>query len=116
MKRIFALLAGMALLVMCLGGPAAAADEQVSVPVLCYHRFGPTVADSMTTTTQVFAAQMKWLKDNGYTVIPAPNPGELPPGRRPGAAAQVGGDLPSMTATSRSIPTCCPSCASIICR
>jgi peptidoglycan/xylan/chitin deacetylase (PgdA/CDA1 family) len=24
----------------------------------------------MTTTTKVFAAQMKWLKDNGYTVIP----------------------------------------------
>jgi len=24
----------------------------------------------MTTTTSVFAAQMKWLKDNGYTVIP----------------------------------------------
>ena len=27
-----------------------AAQEQVSVPVLCYHRFGPTVADGMTVT------------------------------------------------------------------
>ena len=52
-----------------LGGPAAA-EDQVSVPVLCYHRFGPTVPDGMTVTTKVFAEQMKWLKDNGYTVIP----------------------------------------------
>jgi peptidoglycan/xylan/chitin deacetylase (PgdA/CDA1 family) len=70
MKRIFALLAMIVCLALALGGPAAA-DEQVGVPVLCYHRFGPTVADGMTTTTQVFAAQMKWLKDHGYTVIPA---------------------------------------------
>jgi peptidoglycan/xylan/chitin deacetylase (PgdA/CDA1 family) len=70
MKRIFCLLAGLALLVLCLGGPAAATTDQVKVPIILYHRFGPTVADSMTTTTKVFAAQMKWLKDNGYTVIP----------------------------------------------
>jgi peptidoglycan/xylan/chitin deacetylase (PgdA/CDA1 family) len=51
-------------------GQALAAEEQVTVPVLCYHRFGPTVADGMTVTTKVFEAQLKWLKDNGYTVIP----------------------------------------------
>jgi peptidoglycan/xylan/chitin deacetylase (PgdA/CDA1 family) len=28
------------------------------------------VADSMTVTTRVFEAQLQWLKDNGYTVIP----------------------------------------------
>jgi peptidoglycan/xylan/chitin deacetylase (PgdA/CDA1 family) len=49
---------------------AALAAEEVGVPVILYHRFGPTVADSMTTKTSVFEAQMKWLKDNGYTVIP----------------------------------------------
>jgi len=48
----------------------ASADEQVGVPVLNYHRFGPTVADSMTVTTSVFEAQLRWLKDNGYKVIP----------------------------------------------
>lgn len=46
------------------------AEEPQGVPVLCYHRFGPKFADSMTTTTPVFEAQLKWLQDNGYTVIP----------------------------------------------
>lgn len=40
------------------------------MPILLYHRFGPTVADSMTVTTPVFEAHLKYLKDNGYTVIP----------------------------------------------
>jgi peptidoglycan/xylan/chitin deacetylase (PgdA/CDA1 family) len=42
----------------------------VSVPILAYHRVGPTVADSMTITTAVFEAQLQYLQDNGYTVIP----------------------------------------------
>ena len=46
------------------------AAESFRVPVLLYHRFGATVADSMTTTTPVFEAQMKYLHDNGYKVIP----------------------------------------------
>jgi peptidoglycan/xylan/chitin deacetylase (PgdA/CDA1 family) len=58
------------LLALCFCGTVAVATEDVSVPVLCYHRFGPTVADGMTVTTKVFDSQMKWLKDNGYTVIP----------------------------------------------
>lgn len=45
-------------------------SPNVSVPVLCYHRFGPTVADSMTVTTTVFESHLKYLRDNGYTVIP----------------------------------------------
>jgi peptidoglycan/xylan/chitin deacetylase (PgdA/CDA1 family) len=60
-----------AMLVLVLGCcQAAPADDQVSVPVLAYHRFGPTVADGMTVTTRVFEAQLQWLKDNHYTVIP----------------------------------------------
>lgn len=46
------------------------AAESFRVPILLYHRFGPTVADSMTITTPVFEAQMKYLHDNGYKVIP----------------------------------------------
>jgi len=42
----------------------------MQVPILLYHRFGPTVADSMTVTTQVFESHLRYLKDNGYTVIP----------------------------------------------
>lgn len=48
----------------------AETDPAVVVPVLCYHRFGPTVADSMTVTTTVFADHLRYLQENGYTVIP----------------------------------------------
>ncbi len=40
------------------------------IPILLYHRFGPVLADSMTVTTPVFESHLKYLKDNGYTVIP----------------------------------------------
>lgn len=42
----------------------------VSVPILLYHRFGATVADGMTITTPVFESHLKYLRENGYTVIP----------------------------------------------
>jgi peptidoglycan/xylan/chitin deacetylase (PgdA/CDA1 family) len=64
------MLAVIILLAMCFCGHAAVADDQTGVPVLNYHRFGPSVADSMTVTTAVFEAQLKWLQDNRYTVIP----------------------------------------------
>ncbi len=40
------------------------------MPILLYHRFGPVASDSMTVTTTVFESQIKYLRDNGYTVIP----------------------------------------------
>lgn len=49
--------------------PAFSADS-FRVPILLYHRMGPTVADGMTMTTTVFESQMKYLHDNGYKVIP----------------------------------------------
>lgn len=45
------------------------ASEQ-GVPILLYHRFGPTVADSMTVTTPVFESHLKYLHENGYRIIP----------------------------------------------
>jgi peptidoglycan/xylan/chitin deacetylase (PgdA/CDA1 family) len=69
MRRLMCSLTGLVVLVLCLQTFALAQDK-VGVPVLCYHRFGPKVADSMTVTTAVFASQLKWLHDNGYTVIP----------------------------------------------
>jgi peptidoglycan/xylan/chitin deacetylase (PgdA/CDA1 family) len=70
MTRMLRLLAGITVLSICFCCHAALADDQVTVPVLVYHRFGPAVADSMTTTTKVFESQLQWLKDNQYTVIP----------------------------------------------
>ena len=45
-------------------------SQEVRVAILLYHRFGPTVADGMTITTPVFETHLKFLKDNGYKVIP----------------------------------------------
>lgn len=46
-----------------------ASGSNVGVPVLVYHRFGPTVADSMTVTTPVFEQQLGWLSEHSYRVI-----------------------------------------------
>ncbi len=46
------------------------ADNSISVPILVYHVLNPTIPSSMTITPERFESQVKWLKDNGYTVIP----------------------------------------------
>jgi peptidoglycan/xylan/chitin deacetylase (PgdA/CDA1 family) len=66
MKKFLLLLSLLALL-CC---PALAASADFSVPILLYHRFGPAVTDSMTVTTPVFESHLKFLRENGYTVIP----------------------------------------------
>ena len=40
-----------------------------TVPILCYHRFG-TRANNLTVTPQAFEAQMRYLRENGYAVVP----------------------------------------------
>jgi len=70
MKGKLGLLIGIMVLALGLGGQAASAQDQITVPVLVYHRFGPTVADGMTVTTKVFESQLQWLKDHQFTVIP----------------------------------------------
>ncbi len=48
------------------------ATQYQTVPVLTYHRFTtiPSEANRMTVIASSFEAQMKYLKDNGYVVIP----------------------------------------------
>jgi peptidoglycan/xylan/chitin deacetylase (PgdA/CDA1 family) len=62
------------LVLLCPSAGAASSGEkghrEPRVPILIYHRFGPVVADSMTVTTAVFESQLKYIRDNGYTVIP----------------------------------------------
>lgn len=61
----------LALLVLTILAPNSyAAQPEVNVPILLYHRFGPTVADGMTIKTSVFEEHLKYLRDNGYKVIP----------------------------------------------
>jgi peptidoglycan/xylan/chitin deacetylase (PgdA/CDA1 family) len=60
------------LLVPVTGGELKDTKEnltELQVPILLYHRFGPVVSDSMTMTTAVFESHLKYLRDNGYTVI-----------------------------------------------
>ena len=45
------------------------ADGYQTVPILCYHRFGPN-RSAMTVTPAAFEAQMEYLARNGYRVIP----------------------------------------------
>lgn len=62
MKTIF--------LILSLWSVSAIADNSVKVPILTYHNFNPTVPGSMSITPARFESQLKWLKDNGFTVIP----------------------------------------------
>ena len=48
----------------------ASAGSNGRVPILVYHRFGPTVADSMTVRTATFAAQLDWLTSHHHQIIP----------------------------------------------
>ncbi len=64
MRKLAALWIGVFLL--CL---LPAAEGGIDVPILLYHRFGPSVADSMTVTTPVFESHLKYLKDNGINVF-----------------------------------------------
>lgn len=59
------LLAGCAWLV---AAPVLAAAP--SAAILVYHRFGPVVADSMTTRTAIFEAQLARLRAEGYAILP----------------------------------------------
>jgi peptidoglycan/xylan/chitin deacetylase (PgdA/CDA1 family) len=49
---------------------AAGGSAEPRIPILVYHRVGPTVADAMTVRTADFAAQLEYLRENGYRVIP----------------------------------------------
>lgn len=42
----------------------------LNIPIILYHNFNPTVPGSMTMTPQKFEAQLKLLKNNGFTFIP----------------------------------------------
>lgn len=45
-------------------------ERSAAATILVYHRFGPAVADNMTVRTRVFAWQLQYLRDHGYTVVP----------------------------------------------
>jgi len=46
------------------------AEDTLNIPILVYHNFNPTIPGSMNLTPERFESQIKWLKDNGYTIVP----------------------------------------------
>ena len=56
-------------LALCLALLVQQAAAQSAV-ILCYHRFGPTAADSMTVRTALFAQQVARLRAEGYQFLP----------------------------------------------
>jgi peptidoglycan/xylan/chitin deacetylase (PgdA/CDA1 family) len=73
MRHPFRFLFKAVLLLISLWSFSAFAENAISVPILAYHNFNPTIPGSMTITPEKFESQLKWIKDNGYTVIPLKN-------------------------------------------
>jgi peptidoglycan/xylan/chitin deacetylase (PgdA/CDA1 family) len=58
------------LLVAAVFFPYSAFANSANIPIICYHNLSPTTPGSMNMTPQTVETQLKWLKDNGFTVIP----------------------------------------------
>ncbi len=69
-RPCFCLLLALFLLPSFAAAATSPIERTVAVPILLYHRFGPSVADSMTVRTQIFESHLNYLKENGYRVIP----------------------------------------------
>ncbi len=58
------------------------ANDKINIPILCYHNFNPTKPGSMNLTPNRFESQIKWLKDNGFSIIPLNEAVEYLQGKR----------------------------------
>jgi peptidoglycan/xylan/chitin deacetylase (PgdA/CDA1 family) len=61
---------GLILLFMGRAPHAYSTEPNSPLPILLYHRFGPSADTSMTVSTALFEQQLQYLKGNGYSVIP----------------------------------------------
>jgi peptidoglycan/xylan/chitin deacetylase (PgdA/CDA1 family) len=61
----------------------SAAEPTVNIPILVYHNLNPTKPGSMNITPQKFETELRWIKDNGFTVIPLKEAVEYLQGKRP---------------------------------
>ena len=72
--QLFAGLVGLAvamvLIALSLASPSAAADERQGVPIFVYHRFDPATAGPTTVTVTAFEAQLAWLAQHDYRIVP----------------------------------------------
>lgn len=58
------------------------AENANNIPILCYHNLNPSIPGSMSMTPKKFESQIKWIIDNGYTVIPLKDAVEYLQGKR----------------------------------
>ncbi len=58
------------------------AASTTNIPILCYHNLNPTKPGSMNMTPKKFESQIKWLVDNGFTIIPLKQAVEYLQGKR----------------------------------
>ncbi len=57
-------------------------NPNLNIPIILYHNLNPTVPGSMTVTPQKFEANLKLLKNNGFTFIPLKEAVEYLEGKR----------------------------------
>jgi len=57
-------------------------NNNLNIPIILYHNLNPTVPGSMNITPQKFEANLKRLKDNGFTFIPLKEAVEYLQGKR----------------------------------
>ena len=60
-----------------------------TIPILCYHRFGPVNGSRMVVSPNSFAAQLDWLARNHYTVLRLSQLADFLEGRQPLPARSV---------------------------
>lgn len=56
----------------CMAG-ATAAECEPRVAILVYHRFAATADDAMTVRISTFEAQLQFLREHGYRIVPLRN-------------------------------------------
>lgn len=70
------------LLVISIAFPFKIFAATTNIPILCYHNLNPTTPGSMNMTPKKFESQIKWLVDNGFTIIPLKQAVEYLQGKR----------------------------------
>jgi len=82
MSRLRRILGFLILMVMLVIPCLTLAGNTINIPILCYHNLNPTIPGSMSMTPEKFESQVKWLKDNGFSIIPLKEAVEFLQGKR----------------------------------
>ena len=64
------LVSGIALGLTLVACTPVRATENLSIPILVYHRFAPSVVDRMTVRISLFESHLEYLRSSGYQIIP----------------------------------------------